>query len=162
MAICSWISIPWTVPFTLQTFAVFLAAEVLGGKRALISTAVYILLGAVGVPVFSNFGAGVGVLFGVTGGYIIGFLATDIVMWVGERLSKNRWTHIAFSALGLLACYAFGTAWFMAVYIRNGNAITLGSVLTICVVPFIIPDAVKIALAQLVAGRLKKVIKTDE
>ena len=70
MAICSWISIPATVPFTLQTFGVFLAVGVLGGKRGTLSILVYILLGAVGVPVFAGFSGGIGSLFGNAGGYI--------------------------------------------------------------------------------------------
>ena len=69
MAICSWISIPATVPFTLQTFGVFLAVGVLGGKRGTLSILVYILLGAVGVPVFAGFSGGIGSLFGNAGGY---------------------------------------------------------------------------------------------
>ena len=74
IAICSWISIPTTVPFTLQTFAVFLAVGVLGGKRGSLSVLIYILLGAVGIPVFAGFSGGFGILLGQTGGYIVGFL----------------------------------------------------------------------------------------
>ena len=74
MAICSWISIPTAVPFTLQTFGVFVAVGVLGGKRGTLSILVFILLGAIGVPVFAGFSGGIGVLAGTTGGYIIGFL----------------------------------------------------------------------------------------
>ena len=82
MAICSWISIPTTVPFTLQTFAVFMAVGVLGGKRGTLSVLVYILLGAIGVPVFAGFAGGLGILTGSTGGYILGFLFSALIMWV--------------------------------------------------------------------------------
>ena len=61
MAVCSWISIPMTVPFTLQTFGVFMAVGVLGGKRGTLAVLVYILLGVVGVPVFAGFSGGIGV-----------------------------------------------------------------------------------------------------
>ena len=74
IAICSWISIPTVVPFTLQTFAVFLAVAILGGKRGTLSVIVYVLLGADGLPVFSGFKGGFGVLLNTTGGYIIGFI----------------------------------------------------------------------------------------
>jgi len=74
IAICSWISIPMTVPFTLQTFGVFMAVGVLGGKRGSLAVLVYILLGAIGVPVFAGFSGGFGILLNNTGGYIIGFL----------------------------------------------------------------------------------------
>ena len=66
ISICSWISIPTAVPFTLQTFAVFLVLLLLGGERGTIATLIYILLGAVGVPVFAGFSGGVGILFGST------------------------------------------------------------------------------------------------
>ena len=72
-AVCSWIQFPMTVPFTMQTFAVFCALATLGGKGGTISVLIYIVLGAVGVPVFAGFTGGVGILFGTTGGYIIGF-----------------------------------------------------------------------------------------
>ena len=82
IAICSWISIPTTVPFTLQTFAVFLAVGVLGGKRGSLSVLIYILLGAVGIPVFAGFSGGFGVLLGQTGGYIVGFLFSALLMYI--------------------------------------------------------------------------------
>ena len=81
MAICSWISIPTTVPFTLQTFGVFIAVGVLGGKRGSLAVLVFIILGAIGIPVFSGMTGGVGILLGSTGGYIIGFLFSALVMW---------------------------------------------------------------------------------
>ena len=81
MAICSWISIPLVVPVTLQTFAVFLAVGLLGGKRGTIAVCAYIFLGAIGVPVFAGFGGGPGALLGQSGGYIIGFIFTALIMW---------------------------------------------------------------------------------
>ena len=92
IAVCAWISIPTLVPFTLQTFGIFLATAVLGGKRGSLAVAVYLLLGAVGVPVFANFTGGLGMLLGVTGGYLVGFLFVALVMWAMERLlGKKRW-----------------------------------------------------------------------
>ena len=85
IAICSWISIPTAVPFTLQTFAVFLALGVLGGKLGTLSVAVYLLLGAVGLPVFAGFQGGLGALLGATGGYLAGFLLTALTVWGAER-----------------------------------------------------------------------------
>ena len=73
IAVCSWISIPAAVPFTLQTFAVFTAVGVLGGKRGTLCVLVYLLLGAFGVPVFAGFSGGLGAVFGMTGGYLFGF-----------------------------------------------------------------------------------------
>ena len=74
IAICSWISIPAAVPFTMQTFAAFFVLSALGGKRGTITILTYIFLGAVGVPVFAQFTSGIGILLGNTGGYIVGFI----------------------------------------------------------------------------------------
>ena len=90
LAVCSWISIPTVIPFTLQTFAVFLTVLLLGGKQGTLSILIYLLLGAVGIPVFSNFGAGVGYLFGNTGGYAIGFLFVGISSWLFEKLFGRK------------------------------------------------------------------------
>ena len=159
MAVCSWISIPATVPFTLQTFAVFCSLGFLGGKRGTAAILVYLLLGAVGVPVFAGFSGGIGILFGTTGGYLLGFLLMGLVYWLGERLSMDsRNIRIISMILGLLLCYAFGTAWFMFVYARQTGAIALGTALAWCVVPFILPDLVKMVLALLLSGRLRKAL----
>ncbi|MCI6567784.1 MAG: biotin transporter BioY [Dysosmobacter sp.] len=148
IAICSWISIPTTVPFTLQTFAVFLAVGVLGGRRGTFAVLVFILLGAVGVPVFAGFQGGIGVLLGTTGGYIIGFLLSALLYWaMTQALGEKTPVMVAAMVLGLIVCYAFGTAWFMVVYARNSGAIGLGTALGWCVFPFVIPDLAKIALA---------------
>ena len=160
IAICSWISIPMTVPFTMQTFAVFCVLELLGGKRGTLAVCVYILLGAIGLPVFSGFTGGVGRLLGTTGGYIIGFIFTGLVYWITEVLfQKNRAARIAALVLGLAVCYAFGTAWFMYVYAKSTGPIALGTALGWCVIPFIIPDLVKLTLAHLICARVSKTIK---
>lgn len=160
MAICSWISIPAGVPFTLQTFAVFLAVGVLGGKRGSLAVVVYILLGIAGIPVFAGFTGGIGILIGSTGGYIIGFIFTALVMWAMETLlGKKTWVLAASMVIGLAACYIFGTLWFMAVYIRDAGPIGIGAVLGWCVIPFIIPDLVKIALALGLSRRLAGIIR---
>lgn len=148
IAVCSWISIPTTMPFTMQTFAVFLAVGLLGGKQGTLAVLVYILLGAAGLPVFSGFRGGLGALLGTTGGYILGFLGSALVYWLGTRLlGKSLPARAVSMVLGLLVCYAFGTAWFMAVYADTVGAVGLAAALGWCVVPFLIPDLVKIALA---------------
>ena len=160
MAVCSWISIPTTVPFTLQTFAVFFAVYFLGGKKGTISVIIYILLGAVGVPVFAGFKGGFGALIGTTGGYIIGFIFSALVFWLlTSLLGRKLWVEIVAMVLGLLVCYAFGTVWFMVVYARTKDAVTLATALGWCVFPFIIPDLAKIALAFGLGKTLRKVIK---
>lgn len=160
LAVCSWISIPVTVPFTLQTFGVFFAVGVLGGKRGTLTVLTYILMGMIGVPVFAGFSGGIGCLLGSTGGYIIGFLFSAILMWLMEHLlGKKKWVLVLSMILGLLVCYLFGTIWFMVVYARSAGAIGVWTALTWCVIPYIIPDGIKIGLAFVLSMRLKRISK---
>lgn len=161
MAVCSWISVPvGEVPVTLQTFGVFIAIGFLGGKWGTASVVVYVLLGAIGVPVFQGFQGGMGILLGSTGGYIAGFIASALVMWLFEKLFGNKRlvVRIASMIAGLLVCYVLGTIWFMVVYTKNVGAVGLGTVLGWCVVPFVIPDLVKIAAAAVLVNRVKKYV----
>jgi len=163
IVICSWISIPGTaatVPFTMQTFAVFAAVGFLGGRLGALSIGVYILLGLTGLPVFAGFTGGPGVLLGSTGGYIMGFLLSALVYWaiVRGRALKPLPMALAMGA-GHVVCYAFGTAWFMKVYAGTTGAIGLMTALSWCVFPFIVPDLLKIALAAGLSSRLRKHVK---
>ena len=157
--VCSWISIPTVIPFTMQTFAVFTVIALLGKRRALISILVYILLGAVGVPVFAGFSSGIGRLLGSTGGYIIGFIFSAIItgLIIGKFGKKIKVMAIAMF-LGLIACYTFGTAWFIYVYTNTNEPIGVFAALSLCVFPFIIPDALKITLSILTVKRVGKYI----
>lgn len=159
MAVCSWISIPTAVPFTLQTFGVFMAVGVLGGKKGTASVGLYLLLGVLGVPVFAGMTGGIGVLLGTTGGYIIGFFFSALVMWEMEKLpGKRSVIQVISMIIGLLVCYTFGTLWFMMVYMKNQGAVGLMTVLGWCVIPFIIPDILKIVLAYGLSRKLKKYV----
>ena len=149
LMVCAWINIPLTVPFTLQTFGVFAALGTLGGRRGTLAILAYLLLGLVGLPVFSGFQGGPGVLLGTTGGYILGFLASALLYWgMTARLGDRPAVTAAAMVLGLLVCYAFGTAWFLAAYARTTGPIGLGAALGLCVFPFIVPDLAKLALAN--------------
>ena len=160
IAVCAWVTIPGSVPFTLQTMGVFLAVGLLGGKRGTAAVLVYILLGAVGMPVFSGFSGGVGRLLGTTGGYIIGFLVAALAMWALEAIfGRAKWVLPVSMLLGLLLCYAFGTVWFLVLYTQTKGAISVVSVLSMCVIPFILPDLMKIALALLLTNRLGRFIR---
>jgi biotin transport system substrate-specific component len=158
MAICSWISVPATVPFTMQTFGVFLCVGLLGGRRGTLAVSVYLLLGAVGLPVFSGFTGGLGHLFGATGGYIIGFLFSALVMWLIEHLhGRNLKTLVLSMIAGLITCYAFGTAWFMVVFAKDSGSVGLMTALGWCVFPYVVPDAVKIGLATVITRRVRQI-----
>ena len=154
-AVSAWVTVPLgPVPFTLQTFAIFAVCGLLGGKRGTVSVLVYLLLGAVGAPVFAGFRGGFASLIGTTGGYLVGFILLALIITLAQaRWGLGQWVFVLSAAVGLLVCYAFGTAWFLIVYTRTG-AITLGVVLAKCVLPFLLPDAIKLALATLLRARL--------
>lgn len=160
ITVCSWISVPVDIPYTLQTFAVCLVSAVLGLRTGLSSVICYILLGAVGVPVFSGFRGGIGTLLGSTGGYIVGFVFTALVVGLAaEKLGRKVLTLALSMIAGVLLCYAFGTAWFIRVYTRASGPISLTTALGWCVFPYLIPDGVKIALAVLLTPRLRRLIR---
>ena len=160
LAICSWLSVPTLIPFTLQTFGVFFTILMLGGKQGTFSILIYLLLGAVGIPVFSNFGAGLGYLLGNTGGYIIGFLLIGCSSWISEKFfGKKRIVQIVSLMLGLFLCYAFGTFWFMKISFHSGTIYGLTTVLTMCVFPFVLPDLAKLWLACILSRRILPFLK---
>ena len=159
LAICSWISIPTVIPFTLQTFAVFLTVLLLGGKQGTIAIFIYLLLGAVGIPVFSNFGAGLGYLLGNTGGYAIGFLFIGFSGWLFEKLfGRKNFSQVTSMIFGLILCYTFGTFWFMNISMKGVGVSGWISALAMCVFPFILPDLCKLILAYFISKRLKPML----
>lgn len=146
-AICAWISIPVAdIGFTMQTFGVFLTLGVLGGKWGTVSILIYLLLGAVGMPVFSGFRGGMGMLLGVTGGYLWGFLFSGLTYWLLERFGK-----LPAMIAAMAVCYLCGSIWFHT-YAGGG----IGLILLRCVVPFLIPDGLKILLAHSLSRRLRR------
>lgn len=165
IALCSWISIPIPpeIPFTLQTFAVFCALGVLGGASGTAAIAVYILIGAIGVPVYAGFTGGLGILFGYTGGYFAGFIFSGLVYWLITKLfGKKLFVQIIAMAAGIIVCYALGTVWFMFVSSNEGSSIGFVSALAMCVVPYIIPDILKIAFALVISRRLSKYVRSEK
>lgn len=155
IALCSWLSVPSVVPFTMQTFAVFCALLLLGGKRGFLSVGLYILIGAFGLPVFSGFRGGLGALLGPTGGYILGFLLCALLYWLLEEKVPS----LVLLILGLLVCYLFGTLWFVYVYTTGGKEISFGAALGLCVLPYLLPDAIKLLLAYVLARRVRKAVR---
>ena len=150
-AVCAWLSIPMPdIAFTLQTFGVLLTLGILGGKWGTASILIYLALGTVGLPVFSGFRGGVGVLLGPTGGYLWGFLATGLAYWAFEKLWKP-----GAMLLGLLACYLCGSLWFMTLAGSGG----FWAAVARCVLPYLVPDGIKLVLALTLSRRIGKHIK---
>ena len=127
IALCAWISVPLgPVPFTMQTFGIFAALGLLGGRR------------------------------GATGGYLLGYLAAALLFWgLTAKLGQTLPVMASAMVLGLVLCYAFGTFWFLTVY-TGGSGETLLGALTLCVFPYVLPDLGKIFLALVLVSRVKK------
>jgi len=169
ITICSWISLNvMDIPFTLQTFGILLVLFTVGGKRGTISILVYLLLGLIGVPVFAGFKSGPAALAGPTGGFIVGFLVGALVYWALDSLWLKRYKKSNISRLVVsviegvvfeLVLYVYGVIWFMFVYTRNTGEIGLGAVLGMCVIPFLIPDAVKLLAAASASLRTVRIVK---
>ena len=161
IAVCAQIMIPMPlVPFTMQTFAVSLLPALLGWQWSAAAGLVYLALGAVGAPVFSGLRGGLGALLGPTGGYLISYafemLLAGLLL---KKLSGSFRGRCAAMAAGLLVCYLFGTVWFVVVYSANQGGISFWAALMKCVIPYILPDLAKIALAAFLAPRLKKAVR---
>ena len=152
-AICAQIQIPLPpVPISLALLSVLLCGALLAPRYALYAMLGYALLGALGVPVFSGFGAGPSALFGPTGGYILGYaLCAPAVALLKRRLGAGRLPLCM--TLGLLVCYALGTAWFA--FLSGCGA---AAALSACVLPFLPGDLLKIALAALLARRISRAL----
>ena len=158
IAITSFIAIPiGTLPITLQTFGVFATLILLGGRRGSISVAVYVALGAVGLPVFSGFSGGVGRLFDATGGFIFGFLAAALIYWLLSSVLGTGAASVIISAVvAHLSLYAVGAVWFFIGY-TGGTGFF--EALTLTVLPYLLPDALKLFLAIFLCEKIKKRLK---
>ncbi|MDE6427139.1 MAG: biotin transporter BioY [Ruminococcus sp.] len=155
IAVCSWISVPTTIPFTLQTFGVFCTMNILGGKKGFFAILVYILLGAIGMPVFSGFSAGISALTSYSGGYIWGFLFLALVYLSAEKfVGRKLIVQVISLIIGMMVCYLCGTLWFM--YVTKSTFI-YG--LSACVAPYVLFDALKLILALFVSERVKKYVR---
>lgn len=139
------------VPISLGTFAIYLTGALLGGKRGAISVAVYIMLGAVGLPVFTNFMGGFAKLLGTTGGYIVGYIPLVLITGIfSDMPSKKHWTMPVGMVLGTAVMYTSAVVWCMII---TGSP--LGVAVTNCVLPFLIGDTIKIVLTYVIAVPLK-------
>lgn len=151
------------VPLSLATFAVYLAGVLLGAKKGTACVMIYLLLGMVGLPVFSGLSGGVGVLLGPTGGYLVGYIPCVFVTGrllehggtVGQKKQRVVWYAFAM-ALGTILCYVLGTAWFM--FVMDGTY-TVSQALLVCVVPYLVFDMVKILAVAAIAVPIRKILR---
>lgn len=157
MAALLCVASPWSIPvgpipISLATFVVYLIGIVLGWLDGTIAVAVYLLLGTIGLPVFSGGAGGFQKLIGATGGYLIGYLpCVALTGWMADRFPYKRLWTVVGMVFGTIVLYAIGTAWFMVQSRRE-----LLESLSLCVVPFLAGDAAKIAVCALIGIPLRK------
>ena len=155
------------VPLSLALFAVYLAAVLLGAKRGAICVLIYLLLGMVGLPVFSGFSGGIGVLLGPTGGYLMGYVLCAVIVGVvvhteavGKISGKGQFFRcVVAMTSGTLACYLVGTIWF--IFIMQ-SAFSLTQALLTCVVPYLLFDVIKILVAAAIVLPVRKIVRRIE
>ncbi len=142
------------VPVSLATLAVMLTGALLKEKLGTLATLIYILIGMIGLPVFAGYSAGAAIVFGMTGGYIIGYLPLAYITGLVYRRYSREGTNTAALAagmvLGTVVLYALGTAWFM-----KSTGMTLSASLAACVIPFLPGDVLKMAVVAVLAPRLE-------
>ena len=146
---------PFAVPIgpisiTLATFGVYLSGAVLGSKRGGAAVAIYLMLGFVGLPVFSGFAGGIQRLFGATGGYLVGYILCAFITGLFAEKFKKPWACPLGMIAGTAALYSFGTAWYC---ILTGSKLL--PALSLCVLPFLAGDGIKIACASALAIKIK-------
>lgn len=159
------VPLPFTpVPVNLATLSVFLSGALLGARYGALSQLLFVLLGGIGLPVFSQFTGGLGALAGPTGGYLIGYVLASLVTGLLTSRKSSGRSHagklpvrnvLAMSA-GLLVCYCLGTAWFLSI-----TGIGLVESLLLCILPFLPGDALKIVLAASLVQRLSRWVKVN-
>lgn len=139
------------VPISLTNLAIYISLYLLGWKRGTISYLIYLLIGLVGIPVFSGFTGGPAKLAGPTGGYIIGFIAMAIIAGLVIDHFHQPWLQLIGMIVGTIICYVLGTAWFCF-----EAKSTVSGALSICVFPFIPGDLIKMIIAMLIGPAIKK------
>lgn len=161
IAVCSFVTVPLgAVPFTLQTVGVFCAAGLLGSKRGTAAVCFYLILGAVGLPVFHGFQGGIGVLFGATGGFLLSFpLVAFFIGLAAERFGRSFKALLLFDLLGTAISYIIGVLWYWLVFTGSTGAGGLLAAVMTCVVPFVAADILKALLSAVLVSRLSRFVR---
>ena len=154
ICLCSWIALPiGGVPMTLQVFGVAFCGFLLGARGGASATALYLALGAVGLPVFAGFGASLAFLVGPTGGFLVGFLPLAFLCGIGAR-RKTMLAALTLAWTGLALCHIGGILWFAHV-----SAVSPTQAFLLSSLPYIIKDILFVALACVTATKIKKRIR---
>lgn len=161
ITVCSWIHIPFFIPFTLQLFAVFLISSLFSPQISFTSLVVYIFAGLLGVPVFSGFRAGISTFASPSGGFLIGFLLASLIIPLAiKRIPQRPLPELSVMVAALLVCYCSGLLWYAFVFAPPSSA-PVSDAFAACVFPFFIPDVLKIILAYTVKIKLRPTLISE-
>ncbi len=161
ITVCAYISVPFFsgVSFSLQLFAVLLCSAILTPRQSILAVLIYLSLGLIGAPVFAGFRGGFSVLFGATGGFLIGFIpASIIVPLVKKRFNAQKTATALAMLISLAICYLVGTVWFVVISGASEGRLGLWSALLACVIPYLVPDLAKLALAFYLSERISPLL----
>lgn len=158
ISVTAFVSVPFPVPLTFQTLGIFVSLFTLGGKRGAASVFLYVAIGAIGLPVFSGFTGGVGRLFDITGGFIVGFLLAAVLYIPLSRLAKGLIGHLIVGSVCQILIYVAGVLGYVVFSGVSGTTVGVGAAIISCVLPYIIPDFLKIFFAYLISKRLRSIM----
>lgn len=163
ISISSYISLPFPIPFTMQTFGIFLTVLCLGYIKGGIAVSCYVVLGALGAPVFSGFSGGLAHLFTPTGGYIIGFIPSAFLTgWLISLANKSKrrelWSFVAVE-IGNIVLYLSAIIFYIMFYTEGDMLSRIGVSFSLCCLPYILPDCLKNLLAVQIVRRVEKILK---
>ncbi len=143
------------IPISLTGFVLYMSLYIIGCKKTVIAYMIYLLLGIIGLPVFSGYEGGLGKLIGPTGGYLAGFIFAALLSgYIIDRFYKSIVISVLGMLLGLAVLYAFGTAWFLAI----SSSESISNILKLCVLPFLPFDMVKIIVSAFLGPLIKNKI----
>jgi len=162
IAACAQISIPLPtgVPITLQTFAIMLAGIILGAKRGTIATLVYVLLAIVGTPVLANFTGGAGIVFGITGGFILSFPIMPLTIGLFNKAGEDKSNKLLLpvgTVLAVIVNYICGMSYF-SIFTSSSLVVAFSA----CVLPFILGDTAKVFIAIAIGKKVKIILNKAE
>ena len=158
ISVTAFVTVPFPVPLTLQTLGIFTALFTLDARRGAASVFLYVAIGAVGLPVFSGFTGGIGRLFDPTGGFIIGFLLAALLYVPLSRLIKGAFGYLLVGGICQIVIYTAGVCGYIIFSGVSGTVVGVGAAVLTCVLPYVIPDFLKIFIAYLISKRLRSIM----